>query len=108
MAKVYVFLADGCEEIEALTPVDLLRRAGHEVCTVSVMGRPQIRGSHNIEITADTEIEKLDGSCPEECREPVIWENAESCGSCCWKKIRRAAESPPFAPHRACWGVWDF
>ena len=62
MAKVYVFLADGCEEIEALTPVDLLRRAGHEVCTVSVMGRPQIRGSHNIEITADTEIEKLDGS----------------------------------------------
>ena len=39
MAKIYVFLADGCEEIEALTPVDLLRRAGEDVCTVSIMGR---------------------------------------------------------------------
>ena len=39
MAKIYVFLADGCEEIEALTPVDILRRAGEEVVTVSVMGR---------------------------------------------------------------------
>lgn len=60
MAKIYVFLADGCEEVEALTPVDLLRRAGHEVCTVSVMGRERIRGSHNIEITADAKIENTE------------------------------------------------
>ena len=42
MAKIYVFLADGCEEIEALTPVDLLRRAGEDVCTVSIMGRKEV------------------------------------------------------------------
>ena len=46
MAKVYVFMADGCEEIEALTPVDLLRRAGVEVRMVSVMGRKRcLRGT---------------------------------------------------------------
>lgn len=57
MAKIYVFLADGCEEIEALTPVDILRRAGEEVVTVSVMGRKEVTGSHKITIQADTVIE---------------------------------------------------
>lgn len=42
MSKVYVFLADGFEEIEGLTVVDLLRRAGEEVETVSIMGRKMI------------------------------------------------------------------
>jgi len=49
---VYVFLANGCEEIEALTPVDVLRRAGLQVVTVGVGGKTVI-GSHNIPITAD-------------------------------------------------------
>ena len=57
MAKIYVFLADGCEEVEALTPVDLLKRAGHEVCMVSVMQRPQITGAHGIKIEADALLE---------------------------------------------------
>ena len=48
MSKVYVFLADGFEEIEGLTVVDVLRRAGVETVTVSVTGRTQIRGSHGI------------------------------------------------------------
>ena len=48
MSKVYVFLADGFEEIEGLTVVDLLRRAQEEVVTVSIMGRKNITGSHNI------------------------------------------------------------
>ena len=60
MAKIYVFLADGCEEIEALTPVDLLRRAGNEVCTVTVMGRQNICGSHGISICADAVLESTD------------------------------------------------
>ena len=44
MAKVAVFLADGFEEIEALTPVDILRRGGVDVTTVSIMGRNDING----------------------------------------------------------------
>ena len=46
-------MADGTEEVEALTVVDLLRRAKVEVVTVSVMGRKQVITSHNIGV--DTE-----------------------------------------------------
>lgn len=54
MAKVYIFLAEGFEEIEALTVVDLLRRAGIDINTVSVSGSLQVTGSHRICVTADT------------------------------------------------------
>ena len=49
---VYVLLADGFEEIEALTPVDILRRGGVEVTTVGITGRT-VMGSHGIAVTAD-------------------------------------------------------
>lgn len=50
----YVFLANGFEEIEALTAVDLLRRAGVPLQTVGVGGK-QIVGAHQIPVTADLE-----------------------------------------------------
>ncbi len=53
---VYVFLADGFEEIEALTPVDMLRRAGVEVKTVCIYPDREnkiVMGSHGIPVAAD-------------------------------------------------------
>ena len=53
MAKIYVLFADGTEEIEGLTVVDILRRGGQETITVSVTGRELIEGSHNIRFYTD-------------------------------------------------------
>lgn len=53
MAKVYIFLADGFEEIEGLTVVDLLRRAGIEINMVSINGNRQVAGSHKISVLTD-------------------------------------------------------
>ena len=50
---VYVLLAEGFEEIEALTPVDYLRRVGVEVYTLSCGDSLTVRGSHNIPVVAD-------------------------------------------------------
>ena len=62
MKKAYVFLADGFEEIEGLTVVDILRRAGADTVTVSVSGRKEIAGSHNIQVMADCLFEDADFS----------------------------------------------
>ncbi|MDR0964190.1 MAG: DJ-1/PfpI family protein, partial [Clostridium sp.] len=60
MAKIAVFMADGCEEIEALTVVDLCRRVGIETQTVSISERKLIQGAHDICFLADQVIEAFD------------------------------------------------
>lgn len=53
MEKVYEFLADGFEEIEALGPVDVLRRGGVEVKTVSISSSLTVTSAHGIKVQAD-------------------------------------------------------
>lgn len=52
--NVYVFLADGFEEIEALAPVDILRRAGLNVLTVAMGEDLTVYGAHDVTVVADT------------------------------------------------------
>lgn len=56
---VYVMLADGFEEVEALAPVDILRRAGVDIKTVGISGQT-IVGTHGISIQADCTPDEID------------------------------------------------
>lgn len=60
MSKVCCFLADGCEEVEALSVVDILKRGGIDTELVSVMKTKEIVSSHDIHIIADKMIEEVD------------------------------------------------
>ena len=57
---VYVYLAEGFEEIEALTIVDLLRRAGIGVKTVAVGSDLSVKGTHGVTVAADITFDKAD------------------------------------------------
>lgn len=57
---IYLFLAEGFEEIEALAPLDILRRAGIEVETVSITDNQVVRGSHGVYVLADRILPALD------------------------------------------------
>lgn len=59
MSRIAVFFATGFEEIEALTVVDLCKRAGLDVDMVSVTGDRQVTGSHGITIVTDMLLEKV-------------------------------------------------
>ena len=60
MKTIFVFLADGFEEIEAITPVDVLKRAGLNVQTVSVMEEQTVIGAHGIPVVADKMFADID------------------------------------------------
>lgn len=60
--KTLLFLADGFEEIEALATVDILRRAGIDVTTVSVTNKKTVVGKMGVPVTADTLFEEMNTS----------------------------------------------
>lgn len=53
MKTIFLFLITGFEEIEAIATVDVLRRAGLDVCTVSLTGEKVVAGSHGVPVAAD-------------------------------------------------------
>ncbi len=59
---ITVFLADGFEEIEALTPVDILRRAGCDVKCVSVNKTNSVVGAHDIVVNADMTLKEAENT----------------------------------------------
>lgn len=60
MKDVYVFMAEGFEEIEGLTVVDLLRRAGIDTHTVSIADDKRVKGAHKIIVEADMLFDEVD------------------------------------------------
>ena len=59
---IYTFLATGFEDIEALAPVDIMRRAGLQVQTVSITGQPVVVSAHGVGIVADRLLADVDFS----------------------------------------------
>ncbi|MCL2070485.1 MAG: DJ-1/PfpI family protein [Treponema sp.] len=57
--KVLVLLAEGFEEVEAITPIDYLRRAGIEVTTASIGKDLNVKSARNIQVLAETSLDSL-------------------------------------------------
>ena len=62
-ATAYIILADGFETIEALTPLDVLRRCGVEVTTISLNQTRAVRSSHGVTVEADATMEEFMHNC---------------------------------------------
>lgn len=62
MKQSFVFLANGFEEVEALTVVDFMRRAAIDVKTVSITSEKNVKGAHGIEVKADLLLAEIDAN----------------------------------------------
>ena len=60
MKKVGIFMADGCEEIEGLTVVDIVRRAKLEMTTISITDKREVTSSHNVTFLTDALASEVD------------------------------------------------
>lgn len=65
MNTSYIFLAEGFEELEALTVIDVLRRAGMDIKSISISDSLTVTGSHGVSVQADLLYDKTDFITPE-------------------------------------------
>jgi 4-methyl-5(b-hydroxyethyl)-thiazole monophosphate biosynthesis len=83
MNKSFLFLADGFEEVEAVTTIDVARRGGVGLVTVSIHpGRLAVTGAHGVTVTADTTLDKVAGSDAACLIFPGGMPGAENLGNC--------------------------
>lgn len=96
MSHALVFIADGFEEIEALTSVDPLRRGGVDVKTVSVGGGNLRKGAHGVQILCDTLLSSADWDQADMLVLPGGWPGAENLGqdTVLTGKLKEFADDP--------------
>ncbi len=82
MSEALVFIADGFEEIEALTSADLLRRGGVRVTTVSVGNGKTRTGAHGIPVICDAELSEVSFDRADMLVLPGGWPGAENLNNC--------------------------
>ena len=116
---VTIFLAQGFEEMEALAPLDLLRRAGIPVQTAAVTDSPLsadekaadrlvVTGSHGVRFVCDLAAEQVKSRCRcwccrAGCLGLSIWEAVRWSTAGCAMHSRRACLSAQSAQHPRCW-----
>lgn len=81
MKKVFVFLADGFEEVEAITAVDYLRRVKQDVKIIGITGKT-LKSARNLTILCDYEIDEVKSETPDMLIFPGGLANAESTSKC--------------------------
>ena len=94
----YLFLAEGFEEVEALTVVDMMRRAGMEIRTVSITDEKVVSGAHGIPVSADMLLKEVDFGTAEWLILPGGMPGSKNLGGCARLvdalKVHAAAEKP--------------
>lgn len=65
MNRSFLFLAEGFEEVEALTVVDVMRRAGMDIKTISISNNKEVRGAHGVPVVADQLFSETEFDAPE-------------------------------------------
>lgn len=81
-SEVLVFFADGFEEIEAIGAVDILRRGGLDVATVSITDKNEAKGAHGVTVVTDAVIGEVTGASPKWIVLPGGMPGAENLHNC--------------------------
>ena len=111
MSRVYIFLADGFEDIEGLTVVDLMRRAGIEAVTVSIKETREITTSHGIEMKTDRVFSETDFSDADMLvlpGEQNIWVSISPLQAFSQSIMQKAERLQPSAQPQVFLQSWDF